>query len=182
MTRSSVNRRRASAGVFALAMVLGLGLGACAQKNTPDQYNTLTQQNFWETCTNYYYDNTDDSLSKTNNTVKADVTAPNESQCQCAYTVFAGPNNDGTGAMPINATVAKESQWANYQGPNFTDLNAQLKTDPSKAWDSVPQDIKDKVNACISGSGAGGSTTSTTAGGDTTANTAADAAPSTTGA
>ncbi len=174
-----MTRRRAGAGVFALAMVLGLGLGACAQNNTPDEYNTLTQQNFWETCTNYYYDNTDDSLTKTDNTVKADVTAPNESQCECAYAVYAGENNDGNGAMPINATVAKTEQWANYDGPNFTDFNAQLKTDPSKAWDSVPQDIKDKVNACISGSG---STTPTTAGGDTTTTTAAGAATSTTGA
>jgi hypothetical protein len=168
--------------VFALAMVLGLGLGACAQKNTPDEYNLLTQQNFLETCTNYYFDNTDDSLSITENTVKADVTAPNQSQCECAYSVYAGANNDGNGAMPINATVAKEAQWANYDGPNFTDLNAQLKTDPSKAWDSVPQDIKDKVNACTSGSGTSGSTTSTTAGGDTTTTTATDAATSTTGA
>ena len=94
--------------------------------------------------------------------------------------MYAGPNNDGNGAMPINATVAKEAQWASYDGPNFTDLNAELKTDPTKAWDSVPQDIKDKVNACISGSG---TTTPTTAGGgDTTTTTAADAATSTTGA
>ncbi len=165
--------------MFALAMAAGLGLGACSQSNTPDQYNTLTQQNFLETCTNYYFDNTDDSLSKTDNTVKADVTAPTESQCQCAYEVYAGPNNDGNGAMPINATVAKEAQWAGYDGPNFTDLNAELKTDPTKAWDSIPQDIKDKVAACTSGSG----TTPTTAGsGDSTTTTASDAATSTTGA
>jgi hypothetical protein len=182
MTRSGVTRRRASAGAFALAMVLGLGLGACAQTNTPDEYNTLTRQNFLETCTNYYFENTDDTLAITTDTVKADVTAPNQSQCECAYAVYAGPNNDGNGAMPINSTVAKEAQWANYDGPNFTDLNAQLKTDPTKAWDSIPQDIKDKVNACISGSGTSGSTTSTTAGGDTTTTTAADAATSTTGA
>jgi hypothetical protein len=167
--------------VIGLALVLGLGLGACAQKNTPDQYNALTQQNFLETCTNYYFNNTDDTLDKTDKTVKADVTAPDQGQCQCAYEVYAGPNNDGNGAMPINATVAKEAQWANYDGPNFTDLNAQLKTDPSKAWDSVPEDIKTKVNACISGQGTG-STTSTTAGGDSTTTTAADAATSTTGA
>ena len=165
--------------MFALAMVLGLGLGACAQKNTPDQYNTLTQQNFLETCTNYYFDSTDDTLSITQNTVKADVTAPNQSQCQCAYEVYAGPNNDGNGAMPINATVAKEAQWADYSGPNFTDLNAQLKTDPSKAWDSVPEDIKSKVDSCI---GQTSGTTSTTTGGDSTTTTAADAATSTSGA
>ena len=91
--------------------------------------------------------------------MKADVTAPNQSQCECTYDVYAGPNNDGNGAMPINETVAKEAQWASYTGPNFTDLNAELKTDPTKAWDSVPQDIKDEVNACISGSGTSGSTT-----------------------
>jgi hypothetical protein len=167
------------AGVFALAMVLGLGLGACSESNTPEEYNTLTQQNFLETCTNYYFDNTDDSLEITTNTVKADVTAPTQSQCECAYAVYAGPNNDGNGSMPINATVAKEAQWANYDGPNFTDLNAELKTDPSKAWDSVPEDIKSKVSGCLSGSDA---TTSPTSGGDSTTTTAADAATSTTGA
>ena len=114
-------------------MVLGLGLGACSQSNTPDEYNTLTQQNFLETCTNYYFDNTDDSLSITENTVKADVTAPTQSQCECAYDVYAGPENDGNGAMPINETVAKEEPSGRATtGPNFTDLNAGTEDRPDQ--------------------------------------------------
>jgi hypothetical protein len=176
MTRRSGAGRRAKAGAIGLVALCALALGACAQNNTPDEYNTLTNQNFLETCTNYYFDNTNDTLAQTSNTVKADVTAPTQDQCQCAYEVFQN-------GMPINATVAKESQWAGYSGPNFTGLNAQLKTDPSKAWDGVPQDIKDKVTACTSGSGSGSSTTSTTAGsGDSTTTTAPGASTPTSGA
>lgn len=158
-----------SAGVIGLAAVLGLALGGCSQTNTPDAYNTLTQQNFLESCTNYYFNNTDDTLAITGNTVKADVTAPNQGQCQCAYDVFVQN-------MPINKTAAAEPQYANYTGPNFTDLNAELKTDPQKAWDSVPQDIKDKANACVSGSGSGDTTTTTAAGGDASTTTTTTAA------
>lgn len=161
------------AGAIGLVALSALTLGACSQSNTPDAYNTLTQQNFLESCTNYYFDNTDDSLSKTDNTVKADVTAADQNQCQCAYDVFVQK-------MPINDTVAKESQWAGYTGPNFTGLNAELKSDPSKAWDGLPEDTKTAVNACIQGNGTSSSTTPTTAGGgDSTATTAADAATTT---
>jgi hypothetical protein len=155
VTGRRVTGRRVSAGAIGLAALLGLTLGGCKQDNTPNEYNTLTNQNFLETCTNYYFDNTNDTLAITSNTVKADVTPPTQDQCQCQYEVYV--NN-----MPINKTAAKESQYANYTGPNFTDLNAQLKTDPQKGWDSVPQDLKDQVNACTSTGGSGGSTTTTT--------------------
>jgi len=164
------------------ALALGLGLGACAESNTPDAYGTLTQQNFLETCTNYYFDNTDDSLAITDNTVKADVQAPDQKTCQCMYEVFSGPDatGDGTdGGMPINADVAKAAGWT---GPNFTDLNAELKSDPQKAWDNLPDDpFKNGIENCratggesSTGSGASASsTTTTTATGDTTATSGA---------
>jgi hypothetical protein len=156
-----------------VALALGLGLGACSQNNTPDTYGTLTQQNFLESCTNFYFDNTDDSLSITDNTVKADVQAPDEKTCQCMYDLFSGPdaNGDGTeGGMPINSAVAKTAGWT---GPNFTDLNAELKTDPQKAWDNLPDDPwKNGINACrdsggdSNGQGNSSTTTSTTVGTD----------------
>ena len=96
--------------------------------------------------------------------------------------MYAGPNNDGNGAMPINDTVAKEAQWAGYTGPNFTDLNAELKTDPTKAWDSVPQDIKDEVDACIQRQRHQRPPRRPRPAATRTTTTAADAATSTTGA
>ena len=180
MTRRRVAGRRVTFGVVGLALVLGLGLGACAQSNTPEEYNTLTNQNFLETCTNYYFENTDDSLSQTGNTVTADVTnPPNRDQCQCAYEVFAGPGGDVPPPVPINSSTAKTDP--NYNGPNFTDLNAELKSDPQKAWDNLPDDIKTAVNGCISGSGATTSTTASSGDGSTTT-TATDGATTTTGA
>ncbi len=147
-----------------VALALGLGLGACAQNNTPDSYGTLTQQNFLESCTNFYFDNTDNTLAITSNTVKADVQAPDQSTCQCMYDLFSGPQADGNGTdggMPINASVAKAN---NIDGQNFTDLNAQLKTDPQKAWDNLDQSYKDGINACqqSGGKSSGSSTSSTT--------------------
>ena len=152
-----------------VALALGLGLGACAQNNTPDTYGTLTQQNFLESCTNFYFDNTNDTLAITGNTVKADVQAPDQPTCQCMYELFSGPQADGDGTeggMPINSSVAKAAGWT---GPNFTDLNAQLKTDPQKAWDNLPDDpFKNGINACRDSGGkssgqGGNATTSTTA-------------------
>jgi hypothetical protein len=152
------------------ALALGLGLGACAQGNTPDAYGTLTQQNFLESCTNFYFDNTDDTLAITDNTVTDDaVNPPDQQTCQCMYDLFTGPNpeGDGTeGGMPINETVAKTVGWT---GPNFTDLNSDLKNDPQKAWDSLPEDPwKNGITACAdsggrsSGQGDDSPTTSTT--------------------
>lgn len=152
-----------------VALALGMGLGACAQGNTPDEYNTLTEQNFLETCTNFYFNNTDDTLAITENTVQEDVEAPDQSVCECRYEVFTGPNGDGTeGGMPINESAADAIGWT---GPNFTDLNADLKSNPQEAWDALPQDpFKAGLDACADG---GGSTTTTTDGDGSTTTTAA---------
>ncbi len=168
-----MKRRRVGAGTAAVALALGIGLGACAQGNTPDEYNTLTEQNFLETCTNFYFNNTDDSLSITENTVQEDVQAPNEEVCRCSYAVFTGPNGDGTeGGMPINEAAAETIGWT---GPNFTDLNADLKSNPQEAWDALPQDpFKDGLTDCAEGGG--GSTTTTTAEDGSTTTTAAGSA------
>ena len=134
---------RRLAGGFAAVMILAtLGLTGCNQDNTPTEYGTLTQQNFLELCTNHYYDNTDDTLAQTDRTIAADVNAPTSEQCQCQYDVFVAQ-------MPINKTAAAEPQYANYDGPNFTDLNAKLKENPQEAWDTVPASITDALSACM---------------------------------
>ncbi len=69
--------------------------------------------------------------------------------------------------MPINSTVAKTPEYAGYTGPNFTTLNADLKSNPDDAWNSLPDSFKTAINACGS-SGGGSGTTTTTAGGSTT--------------
>jgi hypothetical protein len=154
-----MTRRRVTAGTIGLAAVLGLSLGACATDNTPDEYNTLTQQNFLEGCTNYYFENSDDTLAITDNTVEADVTAPDQDACQCMYEVFQDN-------MPINSAAA--DTIPNYSGPNFTDFNGDVKDDPQSAWDSLPSEYKDAINDCSDGTSSSSSTTSTTAGDDTT--------------
>lgn len=162
------------------ALALGLGLGACSQSNTPDTYGTLTQQNFLESCTNFYFDNTDDSLSITENTVKADVEAPDQNTCQCMYELFSGPvaDGDGTeGGMPINASVAKAAGWT---GPNFTDLNSDLKSDPEAAWNTLPDEFKNGITAC--GESGGASNGSTTSSSTTSTTVATDGSTTTTGA
>ena len=139
--------RRLRVGVL-VAVVALLGLAGCAQDNTPDAYDTLTQQNFLELCTNTYFDNTDDTLSQTSNTIAPGVQALNTTQCQCQYDVFVKE-------MPINKSAAP----AGYTGPNFTDLNAKLKSDPTEAWATVPESIKTALTACASGSSASSATT-----------------------
>ena len=149
--------RRIGAGLLAIVAVATLGLTGCNQDNTPKAYDTLTQQNFLELCTNHYFDSTDSTLAQTNNTIKSGVDALDQSQCQCQYDVFVQQ-------MPINKAAAP----AGYTGPNFTDLNAKLKSDPTGAWATVPDSIKTALTACASGSGS----TSTTAAPSTTTSAA----------
>ena len=163
------------------ALALGLGLGACAESNTPDAYGTLTQQNFLETCTNFYFDNTNDTLAITDNTITdASVEPPTQDTCQCMYEVFTGQagtdeNGDqGNGipdGMPINADVAKAN---GIDGPNFTDLNSDLKNDPQKAWDDLPDQYKTALDDCTKPGGTDSTSTTTTSApaGDTTTTTA----------
>ena len=139
--------RRLGVGVLVAVMAL-VGLTGCAQSNTPNAYDTLTQQNFLELCTNTYFENTDDTLSQTSNTIASGTQALDPTQCQCQYDVFVQQ-------MPINKSAAP----AGYTGPNFTDLNAKLKTDPSGAWATVPDSIKTALTACVSGSSASSTTT-----------------------
>lgn len=154
--------RRIGAGLLAVVAVATLGLTGCNQNNTPTEYNSLTQQNFLELCTNLYFDNTDGTLVQTTNTIKSGVTALDQTQCQCQYDVFVQQ-------MPINKAAATA---AGSSGPNFTDLNASLKNDPTAAWATVPASITSALTACASGSsGSGGaSSTTTTVASTTTTN------------
>jgi hypothetical protein len=153
-------KRRIGAGVVGLALVATLGLTGCNEDNTPKAYDTLTQQNFLELCTNLYFNSSDDTLAATSNTVKADVTAPTQEECQCQYDVFVNQ-------VPINDN---DTSKPGYNGPNFTDLNAQLKSDPATAWATLPASVTDAVTACVKGNGSGAdsSTSSTTTPASTT--------------
>lgn len=167
--------RRIGAGLVAVLVVAVLGLAGCSQNNTPTSYNTLTQQNFLELCTNEYYKSTgvitdeqsgsavtalDPALTTTGSTIKSGVQASDQSTCLCMYSVFVQK-------MPIN----KSAVPAGSSGPNFTDLNASLKNDPTSAWATVPESITSALTACASGSsGATSSTTTTSASPTTTAN------------
>jgi hypothetical protein len=138
--------------MLGLVACAALVLGACAQSNTPTGYNELTNQNFLETCTNLYYENIDGTIvpsEPTGDTVDADATGAEPAQCQCAYEVFTGPQGNGEGGMTIE---------------DFTELNNDLKDDPN-TWSTLPQNIKDGIDACGEG---GSSTTSTTAASTTT--------------
>ncbi len=144
MTGSRVSRRparrRSAIGALALALLALFALTGCQQDNTPTEYGIVTQQNFLELCTNHYYDNTDDTLAITDNTIASVDNAPTADQCQCQYDVFAQQ-------MPIS---------------DFTDLNAKLKSNPDEAWAAVPQSITTALDACVGGSGAPSDSTTTT--------------------
>lgn len=151
---STMLGRRVGAGVGALALMFMVGLSGCNQDNTPKEYNTLTQQNFVELCTNYLYTSTgevtatdpataatlDPALEATKTTIKSDVQAASQSDCLCMYSVFVN-----------KMSIA-----------DFTTLNSDLKSDPEKAWNGVSSDIKDAVSKCASGSDANTATTTTT--------------------
>jgi len=114
--------------MLALVGCAALVLGACAQSNTPTEYNELTNQNFLETCTNLYYENVDGTIvpdEPTGDTVVADATGASPAQCQCSYNVFV--NN-----MSIE---------------DFTKLNDDLKDD-ANAWNNVPQNIRNAIDDC----------------------------------
>jgi hypothetical protein len=146
--------RRMRAGVAVVAVLLAISLTGCKQDNTPKEYNSLTQQNFVELCTNHLYNSSNDTIVQTNSTIKANVDAPNNNVCQCQYLVFVN-------MVPVNKN---DTSKPNYSGPNFTDLNAALKSNPDAAWATVPQSVQDAVTQCsTSGGSSQGSTTSTTA-------------------
>lgn len=165
--------RRVGACAAALAVVSMIGLGGCNQDNTPKVYNTLTEQNFVELCTNHLYDSTGDltdsatgtatpsldpALKQTDTTIKSGVEALTESQCLCQYQVFVN-------TVPINKSTATTLQG--YSGPNFTDLNSKLKTDPEGAWATLPDRVTSALKNCVTtgqaGSSGGSSTTTTVA-------------------
>ena len=145
--------RRVGAGVVGLALALIIGLTGCSQGNTPTEYNTLTQQNFVELCTNYLYTSSgeitaidastaatlDTALKATETTISSDVKGSSESSCLCMYSVFVDQ-------MPIG---------------DFTTLNSDLKSDPEKTWNGVSSEIKDSLTKCATGTTA---STTTTAG------------------
>jgi hypothetical protein len=150
---STMLGRRVGAGVVGLALALIIGLSGCSQGNTPTEYNTLTQQNFVELCTNYLYTSSgeittinastaatlDTALKATETTIAPDVKGSSESSCLCMYSVFVDQ-------MPIS---------------DFTTLNSDLKSDPEKTWNGVSSEIKDSLTKCATGTTA---STTTTAG------------------
>ena len=158
---STMLGRRVGAGMGVVALVLMIGLGGCNQDNTPKEYNTLTQQNFIELCTNYLYTSDgnvsainassastlDPALTSTNSTIKSDVQASSEASCLCMYAIFVDQ-------MPI---------------ADFTSLNSDLKSDPEKTWNGVSSTIKDSLSKCASGSSTSSSTTTAPTSSTTTA-------------
>ncbi|MEX1217056.1 MAG: hypothetical protein WEA11_00890 [Acidimicrobiales bacterium] len=156
--------RRVGAGALALALALMIGLSGCSQDNSPTDYNTLTQQNFLELCTNLYYSSNGDvtvtelgssastldaGLSPTQSTIKSDVTATSQEACLCMYSVFVNQ-------MPINKAAAEPG----YSGTNFTDLNSKLKSNPEEGWATVSEAIKSDLTACANGTPVSSSLTS----------------------
>lgn len=164
---STMLGRRVGAGAVALALVAMIGLSGCKQDNTPKAYNTLTEQNFVELCTNHLYESTGDltdstsgnaapsldpALKSTGTTIKSGIDALSQDQCLCQYQVFVNQ-------IPVNKSAAQ----AGYSGPNFTDLNSKLKTDPETAWATLPDSVTTALKTCVSTNGqASPSTDSTT--------------------
>jgi len=172
MKKSSTPLRgRIRFATLGAAALLVIGLSGCSASNVPKAYNTITEQNFLELCTNNYFNITgevtdssgegpiDPALSQTSSTVKADISAPTAIQCVCQYNVFVNQ-------VPINDDP--QNVKSGYNGPNFSDLNGKLKTDPEGAWATVPTSVTDGLTKCMSAQPASSSTTSDTAAPSTT--------------
>ena len=159
--------RRTRARLGAALVVVVVALAGCATDNTPQAYDTITQQNFVELCTNFLYSSTgeitdtesaasattlDPALSATDSTIAPDTVAPDQSTCLCMYGVFVD-----------QMSIA-----------DFTTLNKDMKSNPDEAWSTLPASITDGLTAC--GSATGGSTTTSTTtatGAESTTTTAA---------
>jgi hypothetical protein len=141
-------QRRRGAKVAGLVAGLGLVLAACAPSNTPQSYDDpLVQQNFLEGCTNMFVDVTDDTtFTVTNDTIDDDASAvaSTSDACRCMFQVYRDN-------VPYDDDAKADPQYAGYSGPTFTSLDSDLDTDnPADAFNSLPQDVRDRVSACQS--------------------------------
>ena len=146
-----------------MVAITALTLAGCAQKNTPTEYNSLTEQNFMELCTNYYYqlegEGDSQTLTITSSTIAGDVKGLSPSICTCQYNVFADN-------VPINSDAAED---ANYSYISFTSLNSDLKDNPETAWSKVDPAVVTAIDNCAKSGSATESTTTTVAPTSTTA-------------
>ena len=145
MLRSPLTaRRRAPLVVAGFALLLLVATG-CHQDNTPQFYNSLTKDNFVQGCIGG----------------STGTTLASSSLCDCMYTVV-------TGMVPASGADEKANtkKYGNYNGPNFQQINSQVKSNPNK----VPSDVQDAWSKSCGSEGYTG-TTATTAqptGGPTT--------------
>jgi hypothetical protein len=144
MLRSPLtSRRRAPLVVAGFALLLLVATG-CHQDNTPQFYNSLTKDNWVQGCIGG----------------STGTTLATSSLCDCMYTVV-------TGMVPASNADAKANpkKYGNYTGPNFQQLNSQVKSNPNK----VPSDLQDEwARTCASEGYNGTTTTTTSTGGPTT--------------
>lgn len=144
-------QRRVGVAVTGTALVLGLGLMGCAPSNTPTAYTEpVVEQNFLEGCMNRYINLTNDTLAITNDTISTMVTGGTEDQCRCQFQVFVEQ-------VPFNSS---DTTVAGYLGPNFTDLNNDLRGDNGgEAFNALPSGVQDDLKACALPAQAGPTTT-----------------------
>lgn len=126
--RRSTRSRAAKAG---LALLVVLGLGACAPDNTPTAYGAEVEKSFVDFCTGGVI-----PVESTTTTIASSTF------CQCAYTVFKDnvPYNDDDKKTRFSGKYPDDK-------PTFITLNNELKDDAGKI-DQLPDDVKGKLNAC----------------------------------
>ncbi len=138
------SRRRAPMLVAGFALLLLVATG-CHQDNTPQFYNSLTKDNFVQGCIGG----------------STGTTLASSSLCDCMYTVV-------TGMVPASGADEKANakKYSGYTGPNFQQLNSQVKSNPNK----VPSDVQNAWAKDCGSEGYVGTTTTTSkpTGGPTT--------------
>jgi hypothetical protein len=122
-----------------LALVALLGglaaLTACGPpSNEPDAYDDTTRANFIEGCTGIVTEGT--ALDASTSSVAAGADA---ATCECQYNWFVD-----------NVPFDSDAQEAAGAATNFVELNQQLEDDPN----SMPDDIKQGLQAACGGDGA----------------------------
>lgn len=132
-------RMRPRPVLAALALCGLLAVGCTTPSNEPGDYDDTTRRNFLEGCTGIVTEGTGQDASTSSIGEGADLAT-----CECQYDWFVQN-------VPFDSDAA-EAAGLGPDAPNFVELNRQVQDDPN----SLPEDIRQAMQACADGTAGGG--------------------------
>jgi hypothetical protein len=127
-------RPRTLVAVLAIAIVALTGCNP--PSNEPDAYDDVTRSNFLQGCTGIVTEGT--AIDASTSSIGAGAS---QAVCECQYDYFVQN-------VPFDSDAAEEAGLG-PDAANFVELNQQVENDPG----SLPQDIKDGLQACADSGG-----------------------------